>query len=81
LADRRVVVHIFRHHLEDLREIGQRDKCRIESLRLRRIGERGASQVGISLQPIVHIQNFLGIRGGRGDLRQQRIRIKSDRGQ
>jgi hypothetical protein len=72
---------MLRHHLQHLREIHQRDKCRIESLLLRGIRERSASQAGVLLQPVVDVQDFLRV-GGRGcDLSQQGVRIKSDWGQ
>ncbi len=81
LSDGGVIVDVLRHHLQHLREIHQGDKCRIESLTLSRIGQRGARQTRVLLQPGIHIQDFLRICRGRSDLRQQRIWIKSDRSQ
>ncbi len=77
-ADSGVIVNIFRHHGHDLRKIHQRDKRGIEARRLCRIGERGAAEIGILLQPVIHVENFLRIGAGSGDLRQQRIRIEGD---
>lgn len=42
LTDGRVVVDVLSHHLEDLRKIHKSDERRIESLLLRRVGERGS---------------------------------------
>ncbi len=77
-ADRSVIVNVLRHHGYDLRKIHQRYKCGIEARRLRRVGERAAAEIGILLQPVIHIENFLRICAGRGDLRQKGIRIEGD---
>jgi hypothetical protein len=76
-----IVVDVLRHHLQDLRETRQRDKCWIEALLLGRVRERRPRQSGVLHQPVVNIQNFLGIGRSRSDLRQQRIGIKRDRSQ
>jgi hypothetical protein len=70
LTDGCIIVDILRHHLEHLRKIDQRDKCRIESLLLRRIRQCCARQRRILRQPVIHIQNFLRIGRSRGDLRK-----------
>jgi hypothetical protein len=75
-ANRGVIIHVLRHHLQDLREIYQRDKCGIESLFHGGIGERRAAEIGILLQPIMRVENFLRVRGGGGDLREQGIGIE-----
>ena len=62
-----------------MRKIHQRDKRWIESRRLCGIGERGSGEIGILLQPVIHVENFLRIGAGSGDLREQRIRIERDR--
>jgi hypothetical protein len=72
---------MLRHYRQHFGKSYQRDKCRIESLLLCRIGKCRTSQTLVVLQPIINIQNFLGI-GRRGcNLREQRIRIKSNRSQ
>jgi hypothetical protein len=81
LPDGGIIVDILRHHVQDVREIYQRNKCRIEPLLLRCIGQRCARQPGVLLQPGINIQNLLRIRRCGGDLREQRIRIKSNRGE
>jgi hypothetical protein len=81
LTDGRIIVDILRHHVEHLRKIDERDKCRIESLLLRCIRQCCARQRRILRQPVIHIQNFLRIGRSRGDLRKQRIGIKRDRRQ
>ena len=79
VADGGVIVDVLRHHSYDLGKIHQRDKRRVEPLRLCRVGERGAGEVGILLQPVVNIENFLWICAGSGDLREKGIRIEGDR--
>jgi hypothetical protein len=79
VSDGGVIVDVLGHHGYDLGKIRQRDKCRIESLRLCRVGERGAGEIGILLQPVVNIENFLWICAGRGDLREKGIGIEGDR--
>jgi hypothetical protein len=69
LSDGGVIIHILRHHVDHFRKVNQRDKRRIESRGLRRIGECCARQVGIGLQPVIHIQNFLRIRRRGRNLR------------
>jgi len=81
LADGGIVVDIFRHHLEHLRKIHQRNECRIESLLLRCIGQGRTRQRRILRQPVIHIQNFLRIGSCRRDLRKQRVRVKRNRRQ
>ena len=77
-ADGSVVVNILRHHGYDLRKIHQRHERWIESRSLRCIGERFTAEIGILQQPVIHIENFLRIGAGRGDLREQGIRIEGD---
>jgi len=72
---------VLRHHLEDLGKIHQGDEGGIEAHLLGRIGEGGTRQIRILGQPIIDVENFLRIGRGGGDLRQQRIGIKSDGGQ
>jgi hypothetical protein len=72
---------VLRHHLQHLRKIYQRDKRRIESLFLRRVRQLSSVEIGVLLQPVINIKNFLRIGRGSGDLREQRIRIKRDRSQ
>jgi len=81
LPDRSVIVDILRHHIQHLRKARQRDKRRIESLFLRRIGELSTRQPRVLLQPVIDIQDFLRIRRRGSDLRQQRIRVERDRSQ
>jgi hypothetical protein len=78
LADGGVIVDVLRHHGHDLRKIHQRYKRWIECLRLRRVGQRGAGEIGILLQPVIDVEYFLRICAGSRDLRQKRIRIESD---
>ena len=78
VADGGVIVDILRHHGYDLRKIHERDKRWIKSRRLCRVGERGAGEIGILLQPVINIENFLRICAGGGDLREKGIRIESD---
>ena len=70
-SDGGVIVDVLRHHLQDLREIYERDKCGIESLLHCGIGERRAAEIGILLEPIMRVENFLRVRGGGSDLREQ----------
>ena len=77
-ADRRVVVNILGHHGDNLRKIHQRYERWIESRSLRRVSARLAAEIGILQQPVVHIENFLRISAGSGDLRQKGIRIERD---
>jgi len=79
VADGGVVVDVLRHHGDDLGKIYQGYERWIEARRLRRVGERGAAEIGILLQPVIHVENFLRIGAGSGDLREQRIRIERDR--
>jgi hypothetical protein len=76
VADCGVVVNMLRHHVEDLREIYERNECGVETLLLRRIGEGCSRQAGICRQPIVNVQNLLRVGCGRHHLRQQRVRIE-----
>jgi hypothetical protein len=62
LPDCGIIVDVLSHHVEHLRKVHQRDECRIESLLFCRIGERGARQAGIRLQPGVDIQDLLRVR-------------------
>jgi hypothetical protein len=78
VTDNGVVVDVLRHHLEDLWKIYERDECGIESLLLGCIGEGCTGQACVFHQPVINVQNFLGIRRGGGDLREQRIGIKGD---
>lgn len=78
IADSGVIVNVLRHHGYDLRKIYQRYERWIESGRLCGVGERGAAEIGILLQPVIHIENFLWIGAGRGDLCEKRIGIKGD---
>ncbi len=81
LSNGGVIVNVLRHHIQHGRKIYQRDKRRIESRLLRRIGQRGTCHAGIVLKPVGNIQNFLRIGGRRGDLRKKGIGIQSYRGQ
>jgi hypothetical protein len=47
IPDGGVVVNVLRHHVEDLREIYERDECGVETLLLRRIGEGRSRQAWI----------------------------------
>jgi len=78
VADRGVIVNVLRHHGYDLGKIYQRNERWIKSRRLCCVGERGAAEIGILLQPVIHIEYFLRIGAGSGDLRKQRIRIERD---
>jgi hypothetical protein len=78
-SDRGVVVDILRHHREHLGKLDQRNECRIEALRLRRVGESVAAEPRILLQPVLGVENLLRIGASAGDLCQQRIRIERDR--
>jgi hypothetical protein len=78
LADGGIVINVLRHHLQHLRKIHQRDKCRIESLLLCRVGQCSARKPQVVLKPILDIQNFLRIRRGGGDLGKQGVRVKCD---
>jgi hypothetical protein len=49
LPDGGIIVDVLRHHVEHLRKICQRNKCRIESLALSRVGERATREPGILL--------------------------------
>jgi hypothetical protein len=62
LPNGRKVIHVFRHHVQHVRKIHQRNKRRVETLRLCRIRERCPLQPLILLQPIRDIQNLLRIR-------------------
>jgi hypothetical protein len=81
LPDGGVIVNVLRHHVQHLRKIRQRNKCRIKPLPLRRIGEGRARKPGVLLQPVIYVQDFLRIRRGGRDLSQQRIGVKRDRSQ
>jgi hypothetical protein len=48
-TDGGIIVDVLRHHVQHLRKIGQRNKCRIEPLALSRIGQRGAREPRILL--------------------------------
>jgi hypothetical protein len=50
-------------------------------LLLRGIRQRNAGQIAVLMKPVVDIQNLLRIRRGRRNLRNQRVRIQSDRSQ
>jgi len=78
LTYRGIVVDVLRHHVENLRKVDQRNECRIESLSLRRIGERLSAQTRVLMKPIVNIEDLLRIGRRRTDLREQRVRVKSD---
>jgi hypothetical protein len=81
LANRGVVVNIVGHHRNHPGEIAQGQKCRIEALLLRRVSQCLAGQAGVRGKPVAEVQNLLRIyRGGR-NLRQQRVRIQSNRRQ
>jgi hypothetical protein len=81
LPDGGVIVDVLRHHVQHLRKICQRDKCRIEPLFLRCIGKLRAAKPGVLLQPVIRVQNFLGVGRSGCNLRQQGIRVKCDRSQ
>jgi len=81
LPDRSIIIDVIGHHRNDGRKIHQCNEGGIESLFLRRVGKRRTRQVGIGFQPSFDIQDFLRIRRRRGDLGQQRIRVKRDRRQ
>jgi hypothetical protein len=78
LPDRRVVIDVLRHHLEHGRKGDQRDECRVKSLRLGTIGERSAGEALVIDEPVVDVENLLGISGGRRDLSEERVRIERD---
>ena len=80
-ADSGVIIDVLRHHLQDLREINQRDERWIESLLHGGVSERRAAQIGILLQPIMRVENFLRVRRGGSDLREQGIGIERHRSQ
>jgi hypothetical protein len=78
LANCGVVVNIFGHHRNHPREGTQGEKCRIEALLLRCIGQRLVGQGRVRGQPVVEVQNLLRISGRGRNLRQQRVWIQSD---
>jgi hypothetical protein len=80
LANGGVVVDIFRHHVQHLGKIHQRDECGVESLLLGGIGERRSLESRICIEPIVDVQNLLGGCGCRHNLREQGIRKQGDGG-
>jgi hypothetical protein len=81
LPDGGIIVDVLSHHVQHLRETHERDKGRIESLHLCRIGQRGALQTRVRLQPVGNIQNLLGTSRCRRDLSQQSIGVKCHWGQ
>jgi hypothetical protein len=81
LPDGGIVIDVSGHHRNDGRKIHQCNEGWIESLFLRRVGKRDAGRAGIGFQPGIDIQDFLRICGCRGDLGEQRIRVKRDRRQ
>jgi hypothetical protein len=81
LADGGVIVDVLGHHLQDLRKINEGDERGIEPLLRGGICERSAGEIEVLLQPVIHVEDFLRIRGGGGDLGEQGIRIERYRGQ
>jgi hypothetical protein len=81
LPDRGVVVDVFGHHLDDRREVNERDECRIESLLLGGIGKRGPREASVMGEPVVDVENLLRVGGGSGDLCEERVGIERDGGQ
>jgi hypothetical protein len=79
LANRSVIVDIVGHRIEYGREGHQRYEGRIEALLLGRGSECCAGLTAILLQPIVDIDDLLRVPGGRAYLREQGVRIKSNR--
>jgi hypothetical protein len=71
LANRCIVVDIVRHHLQDVRKMHQSNESRIKSLLLRGIAERIAGKPRIVGEPIIDVENFLRVRGGGCNLREQ----------
>jgi hypothetical protein len=61
LPDRCVVIDVLRHHFEHRRKRDQRDECRVKSLCLGTIGESSASEALVVDEPVVDVENFLGI--------------------
>jgi hypothetical protein len=68
-ADRRVVIDVLRHHVDDLRKVHQGEERWIEALRLSRIHERLSAQPRILPEPAIDVKNLLRVGGGRRDLR------------
>jgi hypothetical protein len=67
-ANRGVVINILRHHLDDLRKPNQSYKRGVESLLLGGGGQLGNGEILVLGQPIIDVQNFLGIGGRCRDL-------------
>jgi len=81
LPNRGIVVDVLRHHLQHIGEVHQRDERRIEPLSLRSTRQLSVGQVGITRKPVGDIENLLRVRRRSRDLRQQGIRIQSNRRQ
>jgi len=79
LPDSSVVIDVLRHHLKDLWKVHQREERGIESLLLSGVGKCGSAEAGILGEPVVNIENFLGIRRCGHNLRKERVGVQGDR--
>ena len=79
LAQRSIVIYIVGHHLQDAGKVNQGYECRIESLLLCGIHQLLVSRKGVAREPIGHVQDLLGIRGCRRNLREEIVRIQRNR--
>jgi hypothetical protein len=66
------------HHLEDGREGYEGEEGGIESLFLCGIGESGAGQARVLREPVGNVENFLWVRGGGCDLREELVGVERD---
>ena len=78
LADCGVVVNVVRHHLKDGGEGDQREEGGIEALFLRSVSEGGAGESRVLGEPIGDVEDFLWVRGGGCDLREELVGIEGD---
>jgi hypothetical protein len=79
--DSGIIVNILRHHRDHIRKPGQGNECRIETLLLGSSGQLSERLVTVLGQPIIEIQNLLGIGRSGSDLGQKGIRVEGDRSQ